>query len=57
MWKVVETKVGKVGITETERGIEKRRRRKKARRKKRKKGKETQKDGSMEDSRRVGDLR
>jgi len=62
MWKAVETKIGKVGIVEAKGGREERRRRKKMGRKRREeenkkeKGKETKKDGSMENSKRMGDL-
>ena len=54
MWEIVETKAGEVRMAKAEgRRREKRSRKKK---KKKEKGKETKRNGSMKDSRRVGDL-
>ena len=61
VWKVVETKAGKVRIAKAEGGEAEGRRRKEARRKRgeekeKAKAKERKKAGSMKDSRRVEDL-
>ena len=57
VWEIVETKAGEVRMEKAERERrEKRSRKKKKRKEKKKKGKETKRNGSMKDSRRVGDL-
>ena len=57
MWEIVETKAGEVRMAKAEGGRRKKRSRKKKKRKEKKeKGKETKRNGSMKDSKRVGDL-